>query len=176
MNPEFISVLSGFGEKAFVVLHDRDMNSDGTPKKSHYHVLVMCENRRSENSIRKLVNACGGANNSYQGVMSKRSYARYLCHLDNLDKMPYEPEEVQCLCGADYMKVALTNADREKGRHKKLREILRYCRENKVFYYCDLVDKCLDERQDWFPLLTGSSGRVIRNYILSLEYADGKRS
>lgn len=176
MNPNFITVLSDFGEKAFVVYHDRDINSDGTQKKPHYHVMVMCCNSRSENSIKRLVSDCGGANGVFKAVKTKRGYARYLCHMDNPEKVSYDPEEVMCLCGSDYLSLAMTKTDIESGKLNVLREILRYCRENVIVYYCDLVDYCVDVRQDWLSLLSGSRGRVVRNYIQSLDYRGKKHS
>lgn len=170
MNPDFITVLSGFGEKAFVVYHDRDINSDGTQKKPHYHVMVMCHNCRSEKVVSGLVHNCGGANDSYLPVVSKRGYARYLCHMDNPEKMCYEPDEVMCLCGADYLELALTKTDKDCQKNSKMKEVLHYCQKNKIIHYCELVDYCMDYRPDWMPCFVGSHGRVIRSYVQSLEY------
>lgn len=171
LNPEFVSVLSDFGEKTFVMYHDRDINLDGTQKKPHYHVMVMCRNAREENVVCELVTSCGGANGVYQAVNSKKSFARYLCHMDNPEKMAYNPEEVMCLGGADYLSTALTKTDKKTSKIKTLREILNFCRENKICYYCDLVDICLDTRHDWTALLIGTYGRVIRNYIQSIDFS-----
>lgn len=171
LKSDFISILSDFGEKAFIVYHDRDFNPDGTQKKPHYHVMVMCKNAREESVIDNLVKSCGGANGRYQAINSKRSYARYLCHMDNPEKVCYNPEEIISLCGADYLSMALTKTDKTTNKMNKLREILKFCRENKICYYCNLVDICFESRQDWVPLLVGSYGRVIRNYIQSLDFS-----
>lgn len=170
MNSSFITVLSNFGEPTCIVYHDRDINSDGTNKKPHYHVLVMCRNRRSENVIEKLVRNCGGANGKYEIVQSKCAYARYLCHMDNPEKMSYSPDEVMTLCGADYSELALTKSDRSCAKIDKMREILRYCREHNEIYYCDLLEYCMDSRLDWLPCMVGTYGRTIRNYLQSREY------
>lgn len=170
MNPNFISILSDFGEKAFVVYHDRDVKEDGTQKKPHYHVMVMCRNCRSEMSVAKLVHMCGGANSVYEPVSSKIGYARYLCHMDNPEKTTYESDEVMSLCGADYLELALTKAEKNDNKMAIARAILRYCKANKIIHYCDLVDYSISDRQDWFPCLSGSYGRIVRTYVQSLEY------
>ena len=175
MNSNFVSFLSDFGEKTFIVYHDRDINPDGTQKKPHYHVMVMCKTTRSENSIKKLVNDCGGANGVYKAVKAKRGYARYLCHMDNPEKAPYEPDEVMCLCGADYLSVAMTKSDLKCNKLNALRQIIQYCRDNSIIYYCDIVDYCIDARQDWLSVLSSSYGRVVRNYLQSLDYSGKKR-
>ena len=175
MNADFISVLSDFGEKAFIVYHDRDVNPDGTQKKPHYHVMVMCKTTRSVNSVQKLVDDCGGANGAYKAIKTKRGYARYLCHMDNPEKMPYAPDEVMCLCGADYLSLAMTKSDVKCNKLNMLRQIIRYCRDNSIIYYCDMVDYCTEERQEWLPVLASSYGRVVRNYIQSLDYSGKKR-
>lgn len=170
LNPNFVSVLSDFGEKCFIAYHDRDINPDGTQKKPHYHVMIMCHNCRSEKIISELVKKCGGANDAYLPVSSKRGYARYLCHMDNPEKTSYEPEEVMSLCGADYNKIALTHADIECRKNSQMYEIIHYCRKNKIVHYCKLLDYCMDYRPDWMRVLAGGHGRVIRWYIQSLEY------
>lgn len=175
LNADFVSVLSDFGEKAFVVYHDRDINPDGTQKKPHYHVMVMCKTSRSINMIQKLVDDCGGANGVFKAVKTKRGYARYLCHMDNPEKMPYEPNEVMCLCGADYLSLAMTKSDVKCNKLNTLCQIIRYCRDNSIIYYCDIVDYCVDERQDWLPILSSGYGRVVRNYVQSLDYSGKKR-
>ena len=136
---------------------------------------VLTLTTRSENSVKKLVCDCGGANGAYKAVKTKRGYARYLCHMDNPEKAAYEAEEVMCLCGADYLDLAMTKTDKKCNKLNMLRQILRYCRENSIIYYCDIVDYCVEVRQEWLPLLSSSYGRVIRSYIQSLDYSGKKR-
>ena len=39
------------GGACLMILHDRDLKDDGTPKDNHYHVLIMWEKEVTENSM-----------------------------------------------------------------------------------------------------------------------------
>lgn len=69
-------------------LHDKDVNPTGEKKKAHYHVLLLFDSVKSETQAREIFEAFGGV--GCEKVNSVRGYARYLCHLDN-------PEKVQLL-------------------------------------------------------------------------------
>ena len=60
--------------------HDRDINPDGTPKKSHWHVLICFDSTKTLEQARDIFNLINGV--GCEKVNSIRGYARYLCHLD----------------------------------------------------------------------------------------------
>lgn len=78
-----------FSEYAYI-LHDRDLNDDGTIKKPHYHVY----GKRSQSTISSVAKALGIAPNYIQFCKSRRGDLRYLIHVDDPDKAQYLPEEV----------------------------------------------------------------------------------
>lgn len=79
-------------EEVTYIIHDKDTNEDGTPKKPHMHILFKVgNNARHINSIAKEV---GIAENYLQGC-NKKSMLMYLIHLKNEDKTQYDLEEVK---------------------------------------------------------------------------------
>ena len=140
-------------------LHDKDKNPDGTPKKPHWHVLVMYSSVKTWAQAQQLRDSVGGVGR--EEVASTRGYARYLCHLDNPEKAQYSPDDVVELGGADYMSITRRAADSTKA----VRDMLGYIRENDVLFFCDFMDYCADERPDWFEVLLGGNIYPVYTYL-----------
>lgn len=68
------------------ILHDKDTNEDGTPKKAHYHVYGKLDTPRTPQSV---ANALGVGVASLRVVSSWRAAVRYSVHLDHPDKYQY---------------------------------------------------------------------------------------
>lgn len=165
-------ILENLHRPVFWILHDKDHIIDEETgevrlKKPHYHVMVMYDGSRDSSVVSKVSKMCGG-NGHLEELVSKKRYARYLCHLDNSEKYRYSFEEVKCLGGADYNKIACTAKELEQESDNKLLEIIKFCKDNKIFAYCRLIDYCVKERRDWLRILrkTGS-GNLVREYIKS---------
>ena len=150
------------------IFHDKDVNPDGTMKKPHFHVLIALDGPKSYNSIKRLVTYLGGANGVFQEVNSLRGYARYLCHLDNPDKHRYDVNDVISMGNADYTLYIQTDKD----KRTIVKDIIKFCRENKIYSYANLLDYCIEYRDDWFTVLNGYNGQVIRDYIKSRYWTD----
>lgn len=73
------------------VLHDKDLNDDGTPKKDHYHVYGKLDTPRNPQSV---ANALGVGVSSLRAVSSWRGAVRYSLHLDDPDKHQYSVDDV----------------------------------------------------------------------------------
>ena len=152
----------------YYIFHDRDVNSDGTIKKSHFHVLIALDGPRSCNSIKRLVSYLGGANGVFQEVNSLRGYARYLCHLDNPDKHKYDVNDVVSMGDGDYALYIQTDKDKKA----IVKDIIKFCKENKIYSYANLLDYCIKQKDDWFTILNGYNGQVVRDYIKSRYWTD----
>lgn len=73
------------------ILHDKDFNDDGSPKKSHYHVYGKLDTPRTPQTV---ANALGVGVASLRAVSSWRSAVRYTVHLDHPDKYQYSVDDV----------------------------------------------------------------------------------
>lgn len=74
------------------IYHDRDIESDGTLKKPHWHLLLEFVNPRSISSVSKM---CGVAENLVEVVYSVEGSRLYLTHANAPDKTQYEIGEVK---------------------------------------------------------------------------------
>ena len=162
-------ILNQLHQRVFWILHDKDMSSNGTPKKPHYHVMILFDNPRSSNTVRDLCIKCGG-NGHLEELMSRRGYARYLCHMDDPDKHQYDTTEVHNLCGANYMLEIMSKTELKSNRLAMITEIIQFCDDNVIFYYADLIRYCIIHKPEWLELLVSYNGHIIKDYIKSSAY------
>lgn len=142
-------------------LHDGDANADGEKKKEHYHVMVMYDSVKTSEQAREFIDSFGGV--GCEAINSVRSYARYLCHLDNPEKCQYDIDQVVAFGGADYIQAIGTMADKAKA----IREMIAWIEENDCDYFCDLFNYSSINRSDWFDCLINSGTFPIKEYIKS---------
>lgn len=165
----WIDILSDFHIPAFISpLHDQDVNVTGEAKKPHWHVMVMYEGKKSIQQVGEVFAAIGGV--GCEQISTIRGYARYLCHLDNPEKVQYNPDEVKQLAGADYNNIIGLPTD----KYKCLREMQEFINSQDVEYYSDLADYALEYRQDWYRILCDSGTYFIREYIKSRSHKKKK--
>lgn len=142
-------------------LHDSDINPNGEPKKPHNHVMTMYDGKKSIDQAREVFDLIGGV--GCEPIKSIRGYARYLCHLDNPEKAQYDPSEVICICGADYISTIGLSID----KYKSIAEMIDYVSENDIFAYSDLLEYARRDRFDWFRILCDCGTMVMKEYIKS---------
>lgn len=77
-------------EKYIYILHDKDVEADGTPKKPHWHVIVEFPNSRYNTALAKQL----GITSNYILRCNWINYASaYLLHVNNDDKHLYDISE-----------------------------------------------------------------------------------
>lgn len=146
-------------------LHDKDVDSDGQPKKPHYHILLMYEGPKTLEQAQKVYDSIGAIKG--QMVNSLRGEARYLCHLDNPEKYQYPIEDVLELNGADYRAVIELPSD----RYGSIREMLAFIKENDVLSFSDFLEWASENNENWFRSLADSSAYIIKEHIKSRAYS-----
>lgn len=149
-------------------LHDKDENPGGDPKKPHHHVIIMFDGVKTKEQAKEIFDLIGGV--GCEVVKSIRGYARYLCHLDNPEKAQYDPEQVRCLCGADYVSVCSLVID----KYKAIEEIMDFIDQSKITSYQHLMLYCRRERRDWFRVLCDNGTYVIMEYLKSARWTDSQ--
>lgn len=159
--PDWKEKINSLALPGFYIYHNKDINEDGTLKKPHYHILFLLDSMHSRKQISDIVKFLGGANDVYKDVINSRSYARYLCHLDNPEKYKYSIEDVVGLCGLDYYKYIITDSD----KIRLVEEMIEFCDEKKMYSFADLMDYSKDNNKMWFSALCGFYGRAVREYI-----------
>lgn len=146
-------------------LHDKDVTSEGDPKKAHYHVLIMYDSVKTPAQAVELFEKIGGV--GCEVVQSIRGYARYLCHIDNPDKYQYPVDKVKCLCGVDYLGLIGLATD----KYKAISEMIEFCNSQHIVSYHVLLLYAREERMDWFRVLCDSGTYVMKEYLKSRSWA-----
>lgn len=84
------------------ILHDKDINPDGTPKTPHYHLLLVFDNARYRNGVRNLFDLDGTDDTTinFQKMVNTSQAFQYLRHntskAQKEGKHLYDPSEVVC--------------------------------------------------------------------------------
>ncbi len=168
----WLSVLSDLMIPCYVSpLHDRDLNADNTPKKPHYHVFMIFDGKKSRQQIKEIVERFGGV--GQENIISKRGYARYLCHLDNPEKAQYDTDDVKSFGGLDYE----SDIGIVINKYKIIKEMVAFVSANNIIYYSQLLDYASENEPQWFRVLCDNGTRVMTEYIKSNAYRlDRKRN
>lgn len=167
---DWLSKLADFCVPAMVSpLHSFDVNPDGEPKKEHYHVMLCFEGPKTIEQAKAIFDSIGGV--GCEVINSMRSYARYLCHLDNPDKHQYPIDEVRCFSGADYCDAINLPTDKLKG----LKEIMAFCEDNCIDSFYELSMYAAENRMDWFRILAESGSVFMREFLKSKSWTFERR-
>ena len=166
---DWLAVLDSLHVPAFVSpLHNADVNADNTPKKAHYHVLIMFAGVKTREQAQAVIDAIGGV--GCESVSTVRGYARYLVHADNPEKAQYSKSDVKAFSGADYDAITHLPTDDVK----ITREMMQFIRANQISSFAQFADICAVEHEDWFRALVTKSTYFIKEYIKSLVW-EGKQ-
>lgn len=111
-----ITLLSNGTYPAAGILHDKDVEEDGTLKKPHYHFVIRYKNARSMKAVAEELKI---AENYLQPCRDYKKSLRYLIHDGDPDKFPYPIEEV---FGA--LKTALTSILNDKTEDEQALAVL----------------------------------------------------
>lgn len=81
------------------IIHDKDVDEFGELKKPHIHFFFKADSPRTLQWFSEFLDV---PVNQLQAVKSEKAILRYLCHLDNPDKVQYNPKDV--IANIDYLK------------------------------------------------------------------------
>ena len=129
-------------EQVTYIIHDKDLNEDGTTKKKHMHILFnVGENARHLNTIAKEI---GIPENYLQGC-NKKNMLKYLIHMKNPEKTQYNINEVKGYLKKELEKIMkketinneeiMSNIIEEvkKGRILSIRKLLEWAIDNEAY-------------------------------------------
>ena len=149
-------------------LHDKDVDPTGTPKKAHYHIILVYGNPTTYNNVKAFTNGKLGQTIP-QPLEQVRGYYRYLTHEDNPEKAQYGKGEIQTLNGfdiADFCELTKSEVT------KITREIVEFIRENGICEYADLIELLMDGGEStasWFEVAIGHT-LFFKGYIESRRF------
>lgn len=147
-------------------LHEWDVNPTGEVKKAHWHVLLMFGGVKSYEQVFEFIAPLNCP--IPQRCHNAKSAVRYMAHMDNPDKHQYDPREIVAHGGVDLAELLRPSASE---RYEIIRDMLRWCRENGIAEFQDLMDYAAVERpDDWFPALCDNSAFVMSLYLRSARH------
>lgn len=164
----WLELLRSLNTTGFVSPLHTDINPDETEKKPHRHVLLMFDGVKSFSQVKAITDKLGAPHPQY--VQSKSGMARYLCHLDNPEKKQYDPAEVICLGGSDYVETVSTAADLDK----TISDIEQWIDDNGVFSYAQLMRYARHHRPDWTRVLRHRCTVHIKAYLQACQWEADK--
>ena len=126
-------------------LHDRDENADKTPKKPHWHILFICDGKKSQEQMDALSKLVNGT--ICQRVQSAKGMARYLIHQDNPEKAQYSKNDIECHGGLDIGPYLINNAATQRELSK---QIVTYILENGTEDIIDLIAYAALNDDEWY--------------------------
>lgn len=166
---DWLNILRSHKVPAFVSpLHNLDIDN-GKPKKAHWHVMVMFEGNKTLEQFTEISSSFGGVGTEV--VKSLRGYSRYLCHLDETDKVKYPVDDVICVCGADYNGVISLVAD----EYRAIAEMLDFCVENNIRSFAELFLYSRSNNFPWFKVLC-DKGSTVEKFIKSYSWTNDTSS
>lgn len=116
-------------------LHDKDINPDNTPKKSHYHVIATYPGPTTFNCVREITESVNSP--APIGLDAVRGYFRYFTHLDNPEKYQYSENDITTINDFDISNYnELTYSEIKSITN----DILKLINDNDILEYCDLLD------------------------------------
>lgn len=131
-------------------LHDKDLNADNTPKKAHYHIILIYDGPTTYNNVRQLTESLGQP--IPQPLEQVRGYYRYLTHKDNPEKYQYDEKDILSFNGfsiKDFIELTTSEVMQIK------KSIQQFIRDNEILEYSLLMDVLLDnDLKDMYEVAT----------------------
>lgn len=152
-------------------LHEFDTNADGEVKKPHWHLVLSFEGKKSYEQVCEILRPLNGP--APQRAHDIRGAVRYMAHLDNPEKHPYNAADIVGHGGFD---VAAALQPTSSQRYDLIGEMMDFCFDHHITEFQDLADYARTNRRgDWFPLLCDNSSFIMQQYIKSQRHRIEKR-
>lgn len=146
-------------------LHDKDLKSDGSPKKAHYHCIYISEGPCYYKTCLVFMNLIGGIR--LEPIHSLRGSVRYLIHLDETNKHHYMQEDIISLAGFDPSEFLEVSELQFEQVSKSMTE---YILSHNVDEYGVFAGICLSKNPLWYRVLTKVHPRHFQFLITSLRH------
>ena len=172
LDPNWLEILSDTHVQIVISpLHNKDTNEDGTIKKEHYHILVLFDGPKTIEQAQAIFDSIKAT--KCQPVNSVRGQSRYLCHLDELNKVVYDTGDVTCLNGADYYSLI----ELPTNKYQAIRDMVEFINYNKIYSFSDFFEYCSMNNENWFRSLCDNSAFIIKEYLKAKTWtSDAKQS
>lgn len=152
--------------------HNMDVNADGSPKKPHYHLLMMFDVVKSKTQVQTMFGDLFGTNDggsvigiaTPQTVTDRTALVRYMAHLDNPSKFQYDVAEIVGHCGADPLELLRHSATETRQMVVAMEE---YIDEHGIVELVDFARMIRYDHPEWHDMLSTKMTLYFNAYIRS---------
>lgn len=154
-------------EIAISPLHDKDVNADNTPKKPHYHIILVYEGPTTYNNVLMLTTSLNQP--IPQPLDSIRGYYRYFTHEDNPEKYHYNEDDITTINGFDVKDYLELTSNQVIACLTQLTNIIK---DNDIVEYSSLIDLLIEN--DMKELIDVAMNKTIylNTYITSKRHKE----
>lgn len=147
-------------------LHDKDINADGTPKKEHYHCVLVYQGLKSFWQVKEVTDRLNAP--IPQVCHNLVGQIRYFIHKDNPEKAQYNSFDIE---DHSMGQVDVVQALMSKAEELELsKELFKFIFENCIVEFTELVNYCITEHADWYYYLISGHSWIYLEYIKSLRH------
>ncbi len=152
-------------------LHDRDVKKDGTPKKSHYHVIYVSDGPCYFKSALSFMSLVKGI--MLEPVHHLRGAVRYHIHIDSPEKAQYSQDDIICLAGFDYEDFFVCSDNQYELACKSM---LEYIISHGVSEFSDFAVICDSYSPVWSSVLRNRNTLFFDKVLRSVRHSSGRSS
>lgn len=168
---DWLDMLKSWHIPMYISLHNHDVILDKAtgeirPDKDHYHVMVMFDSLKSADCLDELIEAVHGVKPPLYEflVRNKRSYARYLKHMDEdpNEKYPYylDPDhKVIAIGGAEsYEELCKGAAETRQAEINTVKDIQDFCEKREIDNVATFLRHCREvDHDEWIHAIRQNS-------------------
>lgn len=147
-------------------LHDKDINPDGTPKKSHYHIILVYGSPTTYNNVKSFTDSLNQP--IPQPLEQVKGYYRYFTHKDNPEKYQYSDREITTINGfsiSDFVEITKSEVNKIKA------ELLNLIRDKHFVEYCTFMNYVQDVMEQEYFDIASSHTMFFNTYLKSARHS-----
>lgn len=153
-------------------VHDKDVNADGLPKKTHVHCLAMFDAIKRQEQVVDILQSVFGASESGsiigvatpQQVADRGALVRYMAHLDNPEKAQYDVADIVGHNGADPAELLHYSATEMRLMIVAMEE---YIDEHNITELADFAAAIRYDNPEWHTILATKMTIYFNAYLRS---------
>lgn len=153
--------------------HDKDVRTDGTPKKPHWHVVLCFKGKKSVAQIQAISDQLSRVHVDWEhcAVGDLDGMVRYLIHFDDADKAQYSIDDIEAFAGADVLEHFAQASDVDDA----VGEMMDWLDELGSTSFAALARYARRNKPDWFRVLTSKRTVFVSQYCKSLAWEQSER-
>lgn len=134
--------------------HNQDLNSDGSLKKSHYHVYLKWSGPTTYSNALKTIQSRFPNVKTCMPMSSIQGSWDYSWHAEHTDKFTYNPKDIYIFNGFDIDREVKYNFSDEE---RYITEILEFCESKKCYEFSHLILYSRLNNLDWYKVIRANT-------------------